>query len=192
MDIEKVTKEHRRAAKTINFGIIYGMGVPKLARSLSISRKEAAAFIKSYFKQYPAIQILQKETREQLEKEGFVSTIFGRRRYVPEALSSNAMQREAGFRAAFNTRMQGSAADIMKLAMIRIHDEIEAGKIDAKMILQVHDELVFEVPEDSVEDVARRVKKLMETAAEPVEILVPLTVDVSVGDNWRDCREIHL
>ncbi|MEW6202048.1 MAG: DNA polymerase I [bacterium] len=188
--IDKITPDQRRQAKTINFGVIYGMKEHGLAQQLGISRKEAAVFIESYFDRLPAVRKLIEETREQVVADGYVSTLFGRRRYIPEAKSDDAQQREFGFRAAVNARMQGTAADIMKLAMICIHNEIERGELDAKMILQVHDELVFEVPKKKIKTVAQRVKELMETCIGDVKLKVPLVADIKAGTNWRDCEEV--
>ncbi|MEW5945699.1 MAG: DNA polymerase I [bacterium] len=186
-----VTPDMRWRAKTINFSLIYGKKEFGLSQDLGIPRKEAGEFIENYFARYPKLKDFEDETREHVVRDGYVTTIFGRRRYIPEAASGNAQQREFGFRAAVNARIQGTSADVIKLAMIRIHDEIENGRLDARMIMQVHDELVFEAPAKKLRAAAERVKELMETAADGYEKMsVPLSVDVSAGDNWRDCEPV--
>ena len=189
--LEQVTKDQRRYAKTINFGIIYGMREFRLAKTLGISRFEAAEFIENYFQRYPAVRDFIERTKEEVQKNGYVTTMFGRRRTVPEVNSRNKNEQQAGFRAAFNTIIQGTAADVMKAAMISIHQAIVSGKLNAKMILQVHDELVFETPHEHVQDTSQIVENLMRNAGQPhLSLPVPLTVDVGVGSNWLDLETL--
>ena len=191
VDISDVSKDQRRYAKTINFGLIYGMREFNLARTLGISRQEAAAFIDNYFNQYPSVRDFIDRTLEQARQNGFVSTLFGRKRYVPEVNSKNKNEQQAGFRAAFNTIIQGTAADIIKIAMISIHNHIVSGQIKAKMILQVHDELVFEAPSADAPKAAQKIKQLMENCVDPFHSMtVPLIADVSIGPNWVDTTPI--
>jgi len=189
---DQVTSDQRRYAKTINFGIIYGMREFKLSNQLGISRREAAEFIDNYFARFPAVKDFVEETKNRLMLDGYVTTMFGRRRYFPEANSGNRNERDAALRAAVNTRIQGTAADIMKLAMIAIDCEIEHGRLPAKMILQVHDELVFEVRKPDVSAVAREVRRIMQTCMQPdVSLDVPLLVDVEAGPNWLDTDAVE-
>lgn len=191
--MEKVTSDMRRYAKTINFGIIYGMKEYGLSQALGIGVREAADYIRMYFSRYPAVQAFIERTQQEVMETGFVSTVFGRRREIPEVKSTNRNQREFGLRAAVNARLQGTAADIMKLAMIEVHRRIEAGEIDALMVLQVHDELVFEVAEDAVKPVASEVRSIMQHCADRfVKFKVPLLVDVSAGQNWLDTTDVKL
>jgi len=185
VDITDVTKDQRRYAKTINFGLIYGMREFNLARTLGISRPEAATFIENYFNQYPSVRDFIDNTLEQARINGYVSTMFGRRRYVPEVNSQNKNEQQAGFRAAFNTIIQGTAADIIKIAMIKIHEKIKSGEIPAQMILQVHDELVFEVNEQDASPTGEKIKQIMENCVKPYhEMIVPLVADIGIGPNW--------
>ena len=191
VDIEDVSKDQRRFAKTINFGLIYGMREFNLARTLGISRQEALAFIDNYFHQYPSVQQFIDHTQANAMANGFVTTLFGRRRYVPEVNSPNKNEQQAGFRAAFNTIIQGTAADIIKLAMIQIHDSIKKGLIQAIMILQVHDELVFEAPKNSVPEAGRSIKHIMESCVQShFDMRVPLIADISIGDNWLETQPL--
>ncbi len=189
--LEEVTSDQRRYAKTINFGLIYGMREFKLSQQLGISRNEAADFIEKYFARYPKVREFIDTTKGQIVRDGSITTMFGRRRIVEEVKSANKMEREAGLRAAFNTRIQGTAADIMKLAMIRVYKKIRSGGIGAKLLLQVHDELVFESPKDSVREVAAAVRAEMENAAEGwLDFTVDLLVDVKAGPNWLDTEPV--
>ncbi len=182
---EMVTSEMRRVAKTINFGIVYGMSPYGLAKELKIGRREAAAFIKRYFERYPGVRDYMQQIVAEARERGYVATIFGRKRYLPDINSPNRAAREFAERTAINTPIQGSAADIIKLAMIEIHRSIKKEEMPAKMILQVHDELLFEIPEPQVEDVARRIVELMETV---VKLRVPLKVNVSWGKSWAELK----
>ena len=182
---ELVTPEMRRSAKTINFGLIYGMGPINLSRQLSISFTEAQAFIDSYFKQFPSIEAYMKSSVEQARTAGFSETLLGRRRYLPDLNSDNRQIREAAERTALNTPIQGSAADIIKIAMVKIHGALPREFPEAKMILQVHDELVFEAPLDKSDNVKKLVVSMMENA---YTLDVPLKVDAGIGENWSQAH----
>lgn len=183
--IDEVTSELRRRAKAINFGLIYGMSVYGLAKQLNIGRKEAQGYMELYFNRYPAVQAYMDKTKIEAKEQGFVETLYGRRIYLPEINASNGMRRSGAERAAINAPIQGTAADIIKKAMIVVHKWIEEEKIAAKLIMQVHDELVFEVKEEQVEEVSKKLKFLMETA---VKLNVPLIADVGIGDNWEQAH----
>ncbi len=175
----------RRRAKAINFGIIYGISAFGLARQLGIARGEAQQTIEAYFVQYPGIRAYMDSTKEFCRKTGYVETIFGRRCYLPGINDKNQARRGFSERAAINAPLQGSAADIVKRAMIRLPPAIAAKGLGARMLLQVHDELLFDVPEAEVEETAALVKTVMEQAA---QIRVPLTVDTGLGDNWDEAH----
>lgn len=183
--LEKVTTEQRRSAKAINFGLIYGMSAFGLAKQLHIGRNQAQEYIDLYFSRYPGVLRYMEETRQQAAEQGFVETLFGRRLYLPDIRSKNAGLRQAAERTAINAPMQGTAADIIKRAMISVDDWLHASTIDARMIMQVHDELVFEVAERDVETVRETVCSLMSAAA---ELHVPLVVDAGIGDNWDEAH----
>ncbi len=180
-----VTPEMRRRAKTVNFAVIYGMGEFSLSRSLGIARDEAAAYIETYFARFPGVRDYTNATIEQARELGFVSTPMGRRRYVPDINAANRNVRSFAERAAVNMPIQGMAADIMKLAMIRVARSIAGLK--TRMLLQVHDELLFEVPPDELERVAELVRSDMENA---YPLRVPVKVDVKYGRNWAEMKEI--
>ncbi|WP_116963783.1 DNA polymerase I [Fastidiosibacter lacustris] len=182
---EQVTAEQRRQAKAINFGLIYGMGSFGLAKQLGIPRGEAQAYIDVYFSRYPGVKRYMDETKEYALQHGFVETIFGRRLYLPDIHSRNMAKKRGAERVAINAPMQGSAADIIKRAMILIDKWIVTNKIDTKMLMQVHDELVFEVKEEKIADVTKEIKQFMESAA---LLRVPLIVDVGVGSNWDEAH----
>ncbi|MED5239885.1 MAG: DNA polymerase I [Pseudomonadota bacterium] len=183
--LEEVSDNERRNAKAINFGLIYGMSAFGLAKQLGLPRKEAQDYIDLYFERYPGVKRYMEETRAQASEQGYVETLFGRRLYLPEIRSSNGQRRQAAERTAINAPMQGTAADIIKMAMIKVHDWLDTTHFDAKMIMQVHDELVFEVAEDQVEDLVKEVKTRMESAA---ELKVPLIVDAGIGENWDEAH----
>ena len=183
--LEEVSDNDRRNAKAINFGLIYGMSAFGLAKQLGLPRKEAQDYIDLYFERYPGVKRYMEETRAQASEQGYVETLFGRRLYLPEIRSSNGQRRQAAERTAINAPMQGTAADIIKMAMIKVHDWLDTTDFDAKMIMQVHDELVFEVAEDQVEDLVKEVKERMESAA---ELKVPLIVDAGIGENWDEAH----
>ncbi|MFS2225334.1 DNA polymerase I [Pantoea sp. B65] len=180
--LEKVTGEQRRSAKAINFGLIYGMSAFGLSRQLNIGAGEAKKYMDLYFERYPGVLQYMESTRQQASEQGYVSTLDGRRLYLPDITSGNAIRRKAAERAAINAPMQGTAADIIKRAMIAVDEWLLAQKTpEVKMIMQVHDELVFEVQEDAVESASTRIRELMESS---MKLDVPLRVDVGVGDNW--------
>jgi DNA polymerase-1 len=178
---EEVTPNMRRMAKTINFGIIYGMSDYGLSKELGIHKREAASYIENYFNTYKVVkEFLDGLKREALEK-GYVRTMFNRRRYIPQLKSNNKTERELGERLAVNTPIQGSAADLIKLAMVNLYDILKVKGLDASIILQIHDELLVEVKEDEAEEVADIVKEAMETV---YPMKVPITVELGIGDNW--------
>lgn len=181
--LEMVTPEMRRQAKAVNFGIVYGISDYGLSRDLGISRKEAARYIDLYFTRYPGVKKYIDDVIQRAREQGYVTTLLNRRRYLPDLFSSNRNVRAFGERTAMNTPIQGTAADIIKLAMIKIEEEFRARGLTAAMILQVHDELIFEVPEQELEVVAELVRDTMENV---MTLQVPLEVDVKVGPNWYD------
>jgi DNA polymerase-1 len=178
---EEVTSEQRRDAKAINFGLIYGMSAFGLAQQLNIGRAEAAEYMKQYFEKYPGVRKYMDNTREQAREQGFVETVFGRRLYLPEIKSSNHARRQYAERTAINAPMQGTAADIIKKAMLAVDSWILSAQPGIRMIMQVHDELVLEVPEDQADVIAGMVAGLMEEA---VNLEVPLEVETGIGENW--------
>jgi DNA polymerase-1 len=179
----------RRKAKAINFGIIYGISAFGLANQLGIGRDEAGAYIKKYFERFPGIRDYMDETKAFAKKNGYVLTIFGRKCHYPDIAASNASLRAFNERAAINARLQGSAADIIRRAMIRIEPALSKSKLKAKMLLQVHDELIFEVPEGDVAKTLPLVKKVMEDAPMPaVSLSVPLQVDARAAQNWEEAH----
>lgn len=182
LDEKEVDNATRRKAKAINFGIIYGISGFGLSKQLGISSKEADAYIKTYFETYPEIKDYMESTKALCKKQGYVSTLYGRKCYIPGITSSNYGQRQFAERAAINAPLQGSNADIIKLAMNKIHRKYE-GDHEVDMLLQVHDELVFEVKEEALDCVAKEVQHIMETAA---ELSIPLKVDVGIGENWQE------
>jgi DNA polymerase-1 len=185
VNLAQVTIDQRRSAKAINFGLIYGMSAFGLARQLNISRKQAAEYIELYFERYPGVQNYMNEVRHAAAENGFVETHFGRRLYLPEINSSNGMRRQAAERTAINAPMQGTAADIIKLAMINVDNWLQSRQLKSRMIMQVHDELVLEVPEAEYQQVVIGVKECMEAAA---SLQVRLVVDVGSGDNWDEAH----
>ncbi len=183
--LEAVTPEQRRSAKAINFGLIYGMSAFGLARQLGIERGAAQEYVERYFARYPGVRAFMDRTREQARELGYVETVFGRRLYLPDIRSRNTQRRQYAERTAINAPMQGTAADIIKRAMIRVHRWIGDSGLDVRMVMQVHDELVFEVGEGVVEEATAAIRRIMEQAA---ELNVPLVVDVGVGDNWDEAH----
>ena len=183
--LESVTSDQRRSAKAINFGLIYGMSAFGLAKQLKIGRHEAQEYIDLYFDKYPGVKAYMDEIREQAAKDGYVETLFGRRLYLPEINAKNGQLRQAAERTAINAPMQGTAADIIKRAMISVSDWLKTADIDAAMIMQVHDELVFEVAEADVEILSEHIRELMQNAA---SLDVPLIVDLGVGVNWDEAH----
>lgn len=180
-----VTPEMRRAAKAVNFGIVYGQTSFGLASALGIPRHEADKYIKSYFARYAGVKRFIDETIAHVRETGYAETLYGRRRPIPDITSKNPNVRGFAERTAVNTPLQGTAADLIKVAMIQIHDELRTANMESKMILQVHDELVFEAPPAEVEPLRAMVKRLMEDVR---ELNVPLVVEVGEGDNWRDAK----
>ena len=180
-----VTDDMRSRAKTVNFGIIYGQSEFSLAGELKISRKEAKEYIDSYFAHYSGVKNYMDETIESAKKAGFVTTLFGRRRYIPELAAKNFNLRSFGERAAMNTPIQGTAADIIKIAMVKVYNALADKCPDARLILQVHDELICEVPEQKAEFVAQILKEEMENAA---KLSVPLRADVKIGKSWFETK----
>ncbi|MBD9677669.1 DNA polymerase I [Pseudomonas sp. PDM18] len=183
--LDEVTGDQRRSAKAINFGLIYGMSAFGLAKQIGVERKEAQAYIDRYFARYPGVLAYMERTRAQAAEQGFVETLFGRRLYLPEIASKNGAMRKAAERTAINAPMQGTAADIMKRAMVAVDNWLQESAIDARVILQVHDELVLEVREDLVDQVRDGIRPLMSGAA---ELDVPLVVEAGVGVNWDEAH----
>jgi len=178
-----ITPDQRRSAKAVNFGIVYGQTPFGLAQTLGIDRKEAELYIRAYFERYAGVRKFIDATIAKVRKDGFVISMFGRRRPIPDMNSRNPNARSFAERTAVNTPLQGTAADLIKLAMIRIDEKLRG--MQAKMLLQVHDELVFEAPPEEADAVRAMVKKEMEGVA---KLDVPLLVDVGTGDNWRDAK----
>ncbi|MDX9874416.1 MAG: DNA polymerase I [Spongiibacteraceae bacterium] len=183
--LDEVSREQRSSAKAINFGLIYGMSAFGLARQLDVSRSEAQAYIDRYFARYPGVKAFMDATRAAAAEQGYVETVYGRRLYLPEIRSRNAARRQAAERTAINAPMQGTAADIIKRAMVQVDQWLACEQIDARMIMQVHDELVFEVAEAAVPAFTERVKELM---ARVPELNVPLLVEAGVGANWDEAH----
>lgn len=181
LPLEAVTADQRRSAKAINFGLIYGMSAFGLARQLNIGRNEAQRYMDLYFERYPGVLAYMERTRQQASEQGYVETLDGRRLYLPEINARNAMRRKAAERAAINAPMQGTAADIIKRAMIAVDAWLQQSQPQVRMIMQVHDELVFEVPEAQVDEVVSHVRTLMEGS---LALAVPLKVDIGCGENW--------
>lgn len=179
----EVTPEMRRNAKTVNFGVVYGMSDYGLEQATSLSREEASQFIALYFEKYPGVKEYLEATKAQARKLGYVQTVLGRRRFLPEINSFNRMVREAAERMAINAPVQGSSADIIKIAMINLHREMESRNLKSKMLLQIHDELLFEVPEKEVKEMKSLVTELMPQA---VELRVPVKIDIKLGRNWGE------
>lgn len=185
LPLESVTSEQRRSAKAINFGLIYGMSAFGLSRQLNIPRKESQKYMDLYFERYPGVLEYMERTRAQAKDRGYVETLDGRRLYLPDINSSNGARRAGAERAAINAPMQGTAADIIKRAMIAVDAWLETDKPRVKMIMQVHDELVFEVHKDDVEAVSKKVHELMESS---MKLDVPLLVEVGSGKNWDEAH----
>jgi DNA polymerase-1 len=183
--LDAVQPEQRRAAKAINFGLIYGMSAFGLAKQLNIGRFEAQDYIDVYFSRYPGVKLYMDKTREQAHDRGYVETVFGRRLYLPEINSRNGQRRQYAERTAINAPMQGTAADIIKRAMITVDRALSASTLEASVVMQVHDELVVEVLQKDVEAVAALLRTEMERAA---TLKVPLVVDIGTGDNWDEAH----
>lgn len=183
--IEEVTKEQRSNAKAVNFGIVYGISDFGLGEQLGISRKQAKKYIDEYLTEYEGIKNFMENMTEKAKETGYVETLFNRRRYIPELKSNNYMVRQFGARAAMNTPIQGTAADIMKIAMINVHKELLGRNLKSKIVLQVHDEMMIEAPMEEAEEVKEIVKAQMESA---ITLKVPLIAEVSEADNWYECK----
>ena len=183
--LDDVSTDQRRAAKAINFGLIYGMSAFGLAQQLKIDRSDAQQYVDLYFDRYPGVKQFMDDTRALAHEQGYVETVFGRRQYLPEINSGNAMRRQYAERTAINAPMQGTAADLIKLAMIRVHEWIGEQAPDIRMIMQVHDELIFEVPDAMAEGFREDISRLMNGVA---ELKVPLVVDVGMGANWDEAH----
>lgn len=184
--LDKVTHQMRRAAKAVNFGIIYGLGYVGLSQGEGISRQEAKDFIEKYFLIHKSIKQWLDNTKKVAHEKGYVETLFGRRRYFPEINSSNGMLVASAERQAINAPIQGTAADLMKLAMIHVHAGLSKVSKESKLLLQVHDELVVESPMDDVEKVSKYLKETMENV---YKLSVPIIVEVGVGKNWGETKE---
>ena len=185
VDMSQVTADMRRFAKTVNFGVIYGMSSYGLEQATELSREEANQFIKAYFEKYPGITQYLEATKQQARQTGYVQTLLGRRRAIPEINSANRQVREAAERMAINMPVQGTSADIIKVAMVKLFKEMNERKLKSKMLLQVHDELLFEVPEAELAEMRRLVPEIMSTA---VELSIPVKVDSKVGPNWAEMK----
>ena len=183
--LDAVSDEQRRHAKAVNFGLIYGMSRFGLAKQLSITNDEAAHYIDTYFARYPGVSDYMESTKQKAKELGYVETLFGRRLYLPQINASNGMLRQAAERTAINAPMQGSAADIIKIAMLEVQKWLDEEKPDCFMTMQVHDELVFEVAENKLDEYREKINSLMANA---VELSVPLVVDAGVGDNWEQAH----
>ena len=175
----------RSSAKAVNFGIVYGISDFGLARNIGVTRKEAAAFIDKYFARYPKIKEYMDSCVRQGHEQGYVTTLFGRRRNLPELKASNYNTRSFGERAAMNTPIQGTAADIIKIAMVRVHKALKDEGYKAKLILQVHDELIVDAPKEEAEAVSALLQREMESA---VEMSVKLTAEVKTGASWYETK----
>jgi DNA polymerase-1 len=187
--IAGMPSEIRRRAKAINFGIIYGISAFGLANQLGIPREEAGAYIRKYFERFPGIRDYMDTTKKRARADGFVETIFGRKCHFPRINASNPSERAFNERAAINAPIQGSAADIIRRAMIRIEPELERARLSARMLMQVHDELVFEVAEDEVEPTIALVSRVMAQAPAPaLDLAVPLLVEARAADNWDEAH----
>jgi len=180
-----ITSDMRRQAKAVNFGIVYGISDYGLSRNLGISRRQAQDYIDLYFERYPGVLRYQKESIKSGEELGYVSTLLGRRRYLPDLRSSNFNLRSFAQRMAINTPIQGTAADIIKIAMVNIYKQMLKQNLRSKMILQVHDELIFDVPFEEKDTMEHLVQEKMQNA---LELVVPLTVDLKTGFDWYNMK----
>jgi len=182
---EDVTPNMRRQAKAVNFGIVYGISDYGLSQNLGVTRKQAQQYIDTYFERYPGVKAYMENVVEQAKKDGYVETLYHRRRYLPDLYAKNYNIRSFAERTAINSPIQGSAADILKIAMIEMNKRLKEEKLAATMLLQVHDELVFEVPEEELAHVDRLVKEVMEHA---VTLAIPLVTDSNWGKTWYDAK----
>jgi DNA polymerase-1 len=184
--LSEVTPQLRSRAKAVNFGIVYGISAYSLSEDIGVSVKEAQGYIDAYLNHYSGVREYMDNIKEQAQRDGFVSTVYGRRRYLPELKSTNFNVRAFGQRVALNAPIQGTAADIIKIAMIRVFDRLKAENLRARLILQVHDELIVECPRDEVEQVKTLLCQEMENAC---TLSVKLISEVSVGENWYDAKK---
>ncbi|MBQ2443293.1 MAG: DNA polymerase I, partial [Ruminococcus sp.] len=185
MPLEMVTPAMRRNAKAVNFGIVYGIGAFSLGKDIGVSTKEAKRYIDSYLTHYSGVDRYMERVTEQAKRDGYVETMFGRRRYLPELSSGKHMLKAFGERVARNMPIQGTAADIIKIAMVRVDERLKRENLRARLILQVHDELIVEAPEEESEQVRQLLQEEMESA---VKLSVPLTADAAVGKTWYDAK----
>ena len=185
VDIATVTRDQRSRAKAVNFGIAYGQGAFGLSQNLGIPRAEAKAIIDDYFAQFPGVRSYMDEMIGFCRANGYIKTLMGRRRYLPDIISGNNTVRAQAERIAINAPMQGTAADIIKVAMVRIHDELKRKRMRSKLLLQVHDELVFDAHNDEADELLPLVKDLMEGA---MQLDAPLLVDIHLGKNWLEAH----
>ena len=185
MPVDYVTPLMRSRAKAVNFGIVYGIGAFSLAKDIGVSRAEADSYIKGYLARFSGVERYMDKVIEQAKRDGYVTTLFNRRRYLPELTASNAMLRKFGERVARNMPIQGTAADIIKIAMIKVSERLKAENLRAKLIMQVHDELIVEAPEDEAQTVMRIVGEEMENAC---IMKVRLTADVHCGRSWYEAK----
>ena len=182
---DQVSADLRKKAKAVNFGIMYGIGEYSLSEDLSITRAQAKEYIDSYFEKFPEIRAYLDRVKQQAKELGYVTTIFGRRRYIPELASTNKNLQHFGERIAMNSPIQGTAADIIKIAMIRVDEELKKLGADAELIMQVHDELLIECHRDCAEKVKELLVSCMENA---VDLLVPMCVEAHIGNTWFDAK----
>jgi DNA polymerase-1 len=185
VSLDEVQAEQRRAAKVINFGLIYGMSAFGLAGNLGIERAAAQMYMEKYFNRFAGVKRFMDDLRQQAKSHGFVETVFGRRLWLPEINSPNGPRRQAAERAAINAPMQGTAADLIKLAMIAVQDWLDREKLKSLMVMQVHDELVLDVPENELEQVKQTLPQLMAGVA---QLKVPLVADLGFGPNWEQAH----
>ena len=199
VSLEEVTKEMRRSAKALNFGVIYGMGAYGFAQSAGIERNKAKEFIENYMKKFSSVAKYIEKTKKDAKKIGYVETLWGRKRYLPELNSSNGIVRSAAERMAINMPIQGAAADIIKIAMLQVNDWIynyNKNNEDAvKLLLQVHDELLFSIKKENLREAVREIKKIMENGhlrldGKTINFPIPILVDAKAGDNWEEMEKI--
>ena len=181
----EVTKEQRSSAKAVNFGIVYGISEFGLGEQLGISRSKAKEYIEQYLTEYSGVRKFMQDSIQKAKETGYSMTMFGRRREIKELKSNNYMVRQFGERAAMNTPVQGTAADIMKIAMIKVYNELKNKNLKTKIVLQVHDEMMLEAPIEEKEEVKKLLKQCMEEAA---NLKVPLIAEISEANNWYDCK----
>lgn len=185
VNTSQVTPDMRRLAKTVNFGVIYGMSEYGLEQATNLSREEAVQFIIAYFEKYPGVNQYLEATKQFAREKGYVQTLLGRRRSIPEINSANRQVREAAERMAINMPVQGTSADIIKVAMVKLYGEMQQRQLKSKILLQVHDELLFEVPQEEFEEMSQLVSETMSTS---LKLSVPLKIDIKSGQNWGELK----